>query len=144
MTRLRPPTLLAAVVVAATCAAGPSHAASTTWAARADTVCKSWTAKAKAALGTTAPKTPAQGYQWSVKAVGLERAELAALRKIPSPTPAAVRALASVKTDLAEITVGLDDWKAGNKAAFVRVFNAWQQDHRPHRAFLAAGAKACG
>ena len=43
--------------------AGTGRAASPTWAARADTVCASWTAKARAALGTTAPKTPAQGYE---------------------------------------------------------------------------------
>jgi hypothetical protein len=142
--RLRTPSLLMAGVIAAGCVAGVSEAASPTWAARADRVCTTWTAKATAALGNTAPKSPAQAYAKSAKAIGLERAELAALRTIPSPTPAGTRALAAVKTDIAEITVGLNDWKSGNKAGFVRVYNRWQKDFRPHRAFVAAGAKACG
>ena len=120
-----------------------SPAASSSWASAADKVCTAWNAKAKAAL-TPLPKTAGETYRWTVKAVALEKAELSALRKIPNATAAGSRALASVATDIAEIQVGIADWRAGNKSGFARVFIAWQRDHRPHRAFVAANAKACG
>lgn len=123
--------------------AAVSVAATASWASAADKVCTSWQAKAKAAL-TPLPKTPTEAYRWTVKAVALEKAELAALKKIPHATPAGVRALASVDTDIAEIQVGLADWRAGNKSGFARVLIAWQRDHRPHKTFVAAGASACG
>lgn len=135
--------------VAATCAAllavvivGQAGATSS-WASRADHVCTVWTTKAKAELGTK-PKTPAQLYAWAVKATAIEQQELVALERLGSPTPAGKVALASVKTDIAEIEVGLRDWRAGNKTGFARVFVRWQLDHRPHAAFVKAGAKACG
>lgn len=127
-----------ALLMAATASAAPSP-----WVTSADKLCTTWKTKAKAEL-TPFPKTAAATYRWTLKAVALEKAELAALKKIPNATPAGVRALASVTTDIAEIQVGIADWRAGNKAGFARVFIAWQNDHRPHTAFVAAGAKACG
>jgi hypothetical protein len=120
-----------------------SPAASSSWASAANKVCTAWQAKAKAAL-TPLPKTLPQTFRWTVKAVALEKAELAVLAKIPNPTAAGSRALASVRTDIAEIEAGIADWRAGNKAGFARVFLAWMRDHRPHAAFVAANAKACG
>ena len=120
-----------------------SAAATASWGSAADKVCTVWKAKAKAAL-TPLPKTPAQAYSWTLKAAALEKAELTVLKKIPNATPAGARALASVDTDIAEIQVGIADWHTGNKAGFARAFVAWQRDHRPHAAFVAAGAKACG
>jgi hypothetical protein len=136
--------VIGATVVAATCIAGSSLAASTTWAASANKVCTAWKAKAKAQLGNTAPKTPQQAYEMSVKATALERGELAALMQIPNPTPAGTRALTAVKTDIAEIAAGVAAWRSGDKAGFARIYNAWQKDFRPSKAFLDAGAKACG
>lgn len=124
-------------------AAAVSVAATTSWASAAGKICTSWNAKAKATL-TPLPKTASQTYQWTVRATALEKAELSALKKVPHATPAGARALRSVNTDIAEIQVGIADWRAGNKSGFARVFVAWQNDHRPHKAFLAAGAKACG
>jgi hypothetical protein len=144
VTRSRRGWVVVVCAIAATSVTGASEAASTTWASRADKVCTVWAAKAKAALGTASPKTATQAYEKTVKATGLERAELAALTKIPKPTPAGMRALASVRTDLAEITIGINEWRTGNKTGFLRVYTAWQKDFRPHRAFLAAAAKACG
>jgi hypothetical protein len=129
--------------VVALCLCGPVVAASS-WSAQANKVCVVWQAKAKATFGATPPKTPAQAYSFSVKAAAFEQAELSALEKIPNRTPAGARALSSVKVDIAEINVGIKDWRAGNKTGFVRVFIRWQNDHRPHRAFVAAGANACG
>jgi hypothetical protein len=34
--------------------------------------------------------------------------------------------------------------RSGDKAGFARIYNAWQKDFRPSKAFLDAGAKACG
>jgi hypothetical protein len=123
-------------------AATASLAATSSWASAANKVCTAWQAKAKAAL-TPLPKTPTETYRWTVKAVALEKAELSALKKIPNATAAGSRALAAVGTDIAEIQVGIADWRAGDKAGFARVFAAWQRDHRPHAAFVAANAKAC-
>jgi hypothetical protein len=123
--------------------AAVSVAATASWASAADKVCTVWQAKAKATL-TPLPKTPTEIFRWTLRAAALEKAELSALKKIPHATPAGVRALASVDTDIAEIQVGIADWRAGNKSGFARVFIAWQRDHRPHTAFVAAGARACG
>ena len=131
-------TLTIALVAATVSSAAPSS-----WASAANKVCTVWKAKTKATL-TPLPKTPSQAYRWTVKAVALEQAELSVLKKIPNLTPAGSRALASVVTDIAEMQVGIADWRAGNKAGFARVFVAWQRDHRPHTAFVAANAKACG
>ena len=139
---MRAGVLLVGVVVALL-AATASSAASSSWASAANKVCTVWQAKARAAL-TPFPKTPAEAYRWTLKAVAFEKAELAALRKIPNATAAGSRALASVATDIAEIEVGIADWRAGDKAGFARVFVTWQRDHRPHAAFVAANAKACG
>lgn len=134
--------LVAVLALAVTAAAAAATASP--WARRADAVCVVWSARAKAALGTKPPKTAAAAYQFSVKAIRLEREELAALRKIPGVTPAGRRALHSVDVDLAEIEVGVHAWRAGDKVRFVRVYDRWQSDFRPHRAFVAAGAKKCG
>ena len=142
-TQTRAAVLLASIVIVCS-AAGASRAATATWVSQANHICTVWTAKAKAQLPSATPQTPAAAYRVSVKAVALERSELAALAKIPNPTPAGVRALASVQTDIAEIAVGLKDWQKGDKAAFARIYNKWQTDFRPHAAFIAAGAKACG
>lgn len=122
----------------------PAALAASGWAAKADSVCAAWNAKAKAALGTAQPKTSAAVYAFSVKAVAVERGELAALQRIPGPSAADRKALASVRTDIAEIQVGLNDWKHGNKQGFATVFVRWQHDHRPAAAFAAVGAKTCG
>jgi hypothetical protein len=135
---------IGASIVVASCFASTGEAASPTWASQANRVCKAWTAKARAQLPAAPPKTPASAYQVSVKAVAIERAELVALAKIPNPPAVGVRALASVQTDIAEIAVGLADWRRGDKAGFTRVYDKWQSDFRPHAAFLAAGAKTCG
>jgi hypothetical protein len=120
-----------------------SVAATASWASAADKICTTWNAKAKATL-TPLPRTAGQTYQWTVRATALEKAELSALKKVPHATPAGARALTSASTDIAEIQVGIADWRAGNKSGFARVFITWQNDHRPHKAFVAAGAKACG
>ena len=133
----------AVTVVVAAATAVAASAAQTSWATQADKVCTVWTAKAKKVMSGGPPQTAPAAYAFSVKAVALEQGELAALSSVPNPTAAGNRALRSVSVDIAEIRVGLKDWRAGNKAGFVRVYNIWQADHRPHRAFLAAGAKVC-
>jgi hypothetical protein len=136
--------VIAASIAVVSCTAGASQAAPGPWASHANRVCTAWTARAKAQFPSAAPKTPALAYRLAVKAAAFERAELVALAKIPNPPAAGVRALAAVQTDIAEIRVGLADWRRGDKAGFTRIYNKWQTDFRPHAAFVAAGAKACG
>ena len=135
--------LIGAVTVVAAAAMALTASAATSWATQADKVCTVWTAKAKKVMGAGPPQTAAAAYAFSVKAVALEQGELAALRRIPNPTATGKKALRSVSVDIAEIRVGLKDWRAGDKAGFVRVYNVWQADHRPHHAFLAAGTRVC-
>lgn len=136
--------LLLAAAAAALAAAGAAAAAPSSWAARADKVCTTWQSRAKTSSLATRPKTTPQMYAWAVKATAFEQRELAALEQVPGVTAAGRAALAAVRTDIAEISVGLRDWRAGDRTGFLHVFVKWQGDHRPHRAFVAAGARACG
>ncbi|SRR6266516_6422058 len=137
-------TRLLLVLALAGVLAGSAAAAADTWATRADAVCRTFVARARAELGTTAPKTLAQAHTFTVKATTLEAENLAALRKLPGRTPAGTRALAVLRNDIVEAKAALAAWNAGNTELFRRRFIAWANDHRPKRAFAAAGAHACG
>jgi hypothetical protein len=136
--------LLLAVLTLAAAAAGSSAAATSPWAAAADKVCVAWSAKAKTALAPLGtPKTPAQVYRFVVTVRLFEVRELAALGKIPGRTPAATRALASVRTDIAEVDSAIAAWKKGDQATFGKIVVRYLNDHRPRAAFAAAGATKC-
>ncbi len=121
-----------------------ADAGDTTWAVKADQVCTVWSAKATKVLGNRQVNTAKQAYSYSVKAVGLEKQQLAALKKIGSPPPAAQKAMRVAQADIAEITTAIQDWKAGKRAAFTKVFLKWANDTRANKAFAAAGAASCG
>jgi hypothetical protein len=134
-----------AILVAAMAllAGGAASAAGGSWATKANALCRTYTAKAKALLGTTPPKTLAQAHTFIAKGVPLEAAEANALAKIPGATAAAKRALAAVRTDVAEGRAVLAAWST-SKARFATLYTAYLNDRRPKKAFLAAGASACG
>jgi hypothetical protein len=127
-------------VVVALVAGGTASAAGGPWATKANAVCRAYLAKAKAAL-TPQPKTPAQARRWAAKAVAIEESELTALTKIPGRTAAGTKALAAIHTDIGEAKAAL---AAPTTARFAALFTKWGNDHRPKRAFLAAGSTACG
>jgi hypothetical protein len=134
-----------AVAVVACWAPASGLAATSPWATRANAICASWSAKAKAALGTTAPKTQSQIYAYMVKARPIEAGLLRDLRAISVPRPAgANRGLAFAAADIREIDSALAAYRAGHKTAFVKDAEIWQSDHRTSDAFAAIGARACG
>ena len=136
---------IAAAVAATLAFLVPAAGAGTsTWAQKADRICKAEAAKAKKVLGNRQIKTAAQAYSFSVKAAGLEREQLAALKKVGSPPQAAKKALTAAQTDITEIESAIADWKAGKRAAFTKLFVKWSNDHRANTAFVAAGASDCG
>ena len=133
-------TLASALVAAMPATAAPASPSS--WAAQANQVCTVWLAKAKKEFGS--PVTPAQLYSFARKAKALESLELGDLTKIPGRTAAGTAALASVRTDIAEVGSAITAWNQGKPAQFVTILKRYLNDNRPKSAFAMAGAGQCG
>jgi hypothetical protein len=120
-----------------------TDAATTPWAAKANSVCIAWKLRGKAIFGTTQPKSIRELYLFMVKARPFEVGELAALEKIPEAPAAASRAFRYAKADIREMDAAIAAYQAHKGQAFVDDLTAWQSDHRTSRAFIAAGAPSC-
>jgi hypothetical protein len=134
--------LLATLATSAVLPISAPAATTTSWTSQANQVCAVYLARAKKEFGS--PVKPSQLYGFAVKARALESEELGVLERIPGRTPAATRALAAMRADVAEVSAAISAWKQGNAQRFIQLLKQYLNDHRAKDAFAAAGASQCG
>jgi hypothetical protein len=134
--------VLALALVAAR--AGSSSAAGSGWGSQASKVCRTWEAKAEAALANKPLRTAKQVYAFFLKARPFEAGMIRALEAIRLPRPAgAARALRLAHQDLAELDLAIGVYRKGDQPGFLRAANVYVADRRASNALVAAGARDC-
>lgn len=127
--------------------AADASAGAGTWATRADVICVKEGARVrKQLLARPRATTDAQVYTLLIEVFRPAEARLIRLLSaIPGPRPdAATRGLRFSKIDLAELDSAIAAYRADDLPLFERRVQIWFADGRANRAFVAAGAKACG